>query len=404
MAKQQNGNRSRLKSLLTIVLIGLVGAIIGAVCGMLAGRLSKQMSMSPAQFLAPPFEGRKQIYILALGEDNTGTKSKDIHGRSDTVLVAAVDLDKKQINAISIPRDTRCIIPGRDSYDKINAAYAIGGPELSRQTAEGLLGIPIQYYIKTNIGGLKSTVDSVGGVEIDIEKNMHYRDRRGGLNINLRKGYRHLNGDQALQYVRFRHDVMGDITRIQRQQKFLRAIARRMFAKENLTKLPSIIEGIKANVETNMSDKDLLYLAKLARHVQPDEIQMETLPGAPENIDGISYWVHDTAKAQLMVDTLLRFLPPPDLKPSVEVLNGTGIQGAAAKIAERLTQSGYQVMSTGNAKDSNLDTSEVRTRIGITDEVRQLSTLLYSIRIVEIHRQSDTDTDVTVIVGKDIGL
>ena len=226
------------------------------------------------------------------------------------MIVVAVDLGNRTVRAISIPRDTRVYLSDRDTYDKINSAYARGGPEKSLIAAQDLLDVGIDYYMETSIEGLKKTVDLLGGVEIDIEKNMRYTDRRGGLYINLKKGCRRLNGDQALQYVRFRHDAMGDITRIQRQQKFLRAIAREALMSSSITKLPRIVDEIMSNIKTDMTGRDLLALAELARDVRPEEIEMETLPGAPQNIHGISYWVPDDRKAAEMVDNLLRFAPP----------------------------------------------------------------------------------------------
>lgn len=397
----------RLRSNLTTILILAAGALVGVSVGMIMSAVTSITHMSVRQLLAPAFEGRRQFCIVALGEDNTGSTRKDVRGRSDTIMVAAVDLDSNVIRAVSIPRDTRCIIPGHDRYEKINTAYALGGPELSRRTAEALLGIPIQYYVETNIEGLKRTVDLLGGVEIDIEKDMRYHDRRGGLYINLRKGYRHLDGDKALQYVRFRHDAMGDIWRIRRQQKFMRAIARRMFAAENVTKLPTIVEEIRSNMETNLTAKDLLVLARLGKKISPDDVQMETLPGQPQNIDGISYWVAAESEVSATVDQLLRFsiagLPPAasGVKPTVEVLNGAGVAGIAGKAADILKRSGYSVMSTRNAANFGYAESAIQTRIGTTAQVRDIGTLMRCTRICAIPRHSSTEADVTIIVGKD---
>jgi polyisoprenyl-teichoic acid--peptidoglycan teichoic acid transferase len=393
----------------TMTLVILAGALVGGAAGLFVANMSKKTHTTPGQMVTPPFGGQKLIYVLALGEDNTWTKNKDVHGRSDTIMVAAIDLDKNDVRAISIPRDTRCVIPGRDGYDKINAAYTFGGPELSRQTVGMLLGISIPYYIKTNIDGLKDTVDLLGGVEIDIEKDMHYRDRRGGLNINLKKGYRHLDGDKALQYVRFRHDTFGDITRIQRQQKFLRAIARRMLAKENVGKLTTVIDEIMRNVDTNMSGKDLLYLARLSRKVQPEDVKMETLPGVPENIKGISYWIADDVKMRNMVDQLLKFQDPVAAMPTapagplptIEVLNGGGQPGSATRVSDMLKKSGYQVISVGNVPNFGYDQSELRSRIGDNDRVKRVAALLNSPRITEMPKQDTTEADITIVVGRD---
>jgi len=282
-------------------------AVLGATGGAALRILSLRMNTTITQAIRPPFDGRGLVRIIALGEDrsNPGTR-----GRSDTIIIAAIDLNNKTVRAVSIPRDTHVWFPDRDKYDKINSAYARGGPTASLSAAERVLGVGIDYYIKTSIDGLKDTVDLLGGVEIDIEKDMNYVDRRGGLYIHLRKGYRLLNGNQALEYVRFRHDKLGDISRIQRQQKFLRAIARKALSSGSIARLPRIANEVMSNVETDMSGRDLLALAQMARDVRPEEIEMNTLPGHPENIHGISYWIADEPAVAMMVDRLLRFAPP----------------------------------------------------------------------------------------------
>jgi len=284
-----------------------LAAALGAAGGAALRMLSMQTHTTVAQAIRPPFGGRTLVRILALGEDRPRGA---VRGRSDTMIVAALDLNNHTIRAVSIPRDTRVYFPDRHDYDKINASHALGGPLASVRAAEDLLGVGIDYYAEVSIEGLKKAVDLLGGVEIDIEKNMRYVDRRGGLYINLRKGYRLLNGDQALQYVRFRHDALGDISRMQRQQKFLRAIARKSLMPGQFSKLPRVINEIMANVNTNMTGKDMLALARLAREVQPEELEMTTLPGHCESMRGISYYIADEEAAARTVDEMLRFLPP----------------------------------------------------------------------------------------------
>ncbi len=225
---------------------------------------------------------------------------------------------------------------------------SVDGPD-RRGSASGACGLlrQDQYF------GLKNLVDVLGGVEIDIEKNMRYVDRRGGLYIDLKKGYRHLDGDKALQYVRFRHDRLGDLSRIERQQKFLRAVARRITAPENWTKLPEAVDEIMKSVETNMTARDLLTLAKLAGEIPEGSIRMAVLPGVPETIDRVSYYVPNQDEIPPVVNEMLLFQPP---KPTVAVLNGSGVAGAAERLATVLRGAGYKVTKTGNA--GRLDYSE----------------------------------------------
>jgi len=395
----------------------LLGGGAGVGIGWSLALLSKTHT-KPWQLAQPPFGGREFIRILAIGEDNTAKRNKNGRGLSDTIMVAAVDLRNKTVRAVSIPRDTRVDIPGH-GIQKINAAHVFGGPDLVRRMAEQLLGVTIDYYVRTDIDGLKNIVDSVGGVGIEIEKDMNYTDRRGGLRIHLRKGYRHLNGDQALQYVRFRHDAWGDVGyemvdgkkvatgRIVRQQKFLRALARQMMQVQNLPKLPSLVAEMydKGYVETDMSLVDIKALVKIARDILPEDMAMETVPGMPQNIGGVSYWIPDPEATKEVVAQMLEWNPTPSAASlSVEVLNGSGVDGIASRVAERLEAMGYKVVSTGNAPSYDYDRCAVICRGGVNTQVRELAKIFSCAEVKEASgRTNPGSPDVTVIVGKDYG-
>jgi len=383
------------------VLVVVIGVLIGSLGGY-GYNLLRMSKTTVGEMLRPAFGGRTFIRILVLGEDNTNKLRTTGRGLSDTIMLAAVDLDTKTVRAVSIPRDTRVEISGHGPQ-KINAAYALGGPELAIQAAKAVLGVDeIDYYIKTDIAGLKSIVDLVGGVGIEVEKDMRYRDRRGGLYINLRKGYRHLSGDQALQYVRFRHDVMGDISRIQRQQKFLRALARQVLSPGNWLRLPSVINEVysKRYVDTDLNLKDMKALAGLARDVPPDQMEMETAPGEPHNIGGISYWIVDPVRTAGVVQRLLS--PSQGAAAKVEVLNGSGIAGLAKEVADRLEQSGYRVTSTGNAPRFDYASSQIIVHNRGADGGVQIAKLIGCTDIRNEPAGAGTaGADVTVIVGRD---
>ncbi len=377
-----------------------LGALVMAAGGAALRVVSEKMDTSASRLVMErPFGGQDIIYILVLGEDDTHSKDPSVRGRTDTIMVAAVDLKNRRARGISIPRDTRVQLPGRRSYEKINAAYVHGGAQASAQAAADLLGVPIHYYVKTNIEGLKNLVDLVGGVEIDIEKDMRYVDRRGGLYIDLKKGYRHLDGDKALQYVRFRHDKLGDITRMQRQHKFLRALARRVTAPENWTRLPQSIDEILANVETNLSAREILALVRLAKDIPEDSVQTAILPGIPSTIGGVSYYLPDADEIPAVVAEMLRFETP---KPTVAVLNGSGISGSAERLAEVLRGAGYRVTQTGNARRFDYERSVVLARDPEDVQTIAIAELL-NCRPGRLEPDSKypKDARVVVIVGRD---
>lgn len=375
--------------------------VIGVGLGIFGGNALKILNhthTSIGSLFSPPFGGTKFVRILVVGEDNTSKMRKNGRGLTDAMMVVALDLDHNTVKAISIPRDTRIDIPGHGTQ-KLNAANVYGGPELTMSMIQSLVGVNIDYYIKTNIAGLTNIVDLVGGVGVDIEKDMHYTDRRGGLYINLRKGYRHLNGDKALQYVRFRHDALGDITRMERQQKFLRALARQIVSPGNFSKWPTVADQLytKGYIETNMNLKDLEAIAKIASNVPQDKVVTETAPGTTQTIDRISYYIIDTTKTAELAQQLL--MPSSNVKARVEVLNGAGIGGIATKVADNIKLSGYAIASTGNAPNFGYDKTEIIVHNEKIDETE----IAMMLRCSNIKRDSNTSTgaDITVIVGKD---
>ena len=158
---------------------------------------------------------KKNIVVLGVDE----RPSEEDTGRSDTLFVVMLDSDNNNVSLLSVPRDTRVKIPGY-GWDKINHAFAFGGHKLTQQTTEELLGIRINNYVMIDFKGFKGLVDAIGGVDIEVEKPMSYYDEWDGFTIDLAPGMQHMDGDKAIQYVRYR-DEEGDIGRIRRQQKFL---------------------------------------------------------------------------------------------------------------------------------------------------------------------------------------
>ncbi len=278
-----------LLSLAVIAGSGIAGAILGY----------NQHATKPVtvqELMTPAFAGMPRIRILALGVDQES-------GNTDTIIVATVHFERKAVYALSIPRDTRADIPGHRTF-KVNAAYAWGGLNTAKQTVENLLGVPIDRVVLVRLDGFKRIVDLLGGVEIDIEKDMHYVDRKQGLYIHLKKGTRLLDGEKAMQYVRFRHDPLGDLGRIQRQQKFLKALAAKMFQWQEVDRLPELTRQIMEQLETDMTTREVLHLARFGKDLPPERIFMGVLPGQPQNIDGLSYYIPDETRVTHALDEL----------------------------------------------------------------------------------------------------
>src|SRR5439155_16504002 len=148
-----------------------------------------------------------------------------------------------------------------------------------------------------------------GPVEVLVEKSMKYRDRAGHLDVDLKPGLQVLDPVQAEEYVRFRHDAMGDIGRIERQQWFLRQVAHKMKEPQVLLKLPQLVSFVHDYVETDLSVEDMARLFSFLKDFDPKQVETAMLPGTPATIGGCSYWLHDPAATQIVFTKMLGFTP-----------------------------------------------------------------------------------------------
>lgn len=229
--------------------------------------------------------------VLLLGTD---ARPGETLGRTDSIILADIDVKEKRLSLLSIPRDTRVEIP-RHGTDKINAANVYGGPELTAQVVSNLVGVPVKYYALTNWTGFKDIVDTLGGISIDVEKRMYYYDSSdgSGYTIDLKPGMQTLDGNKALQYVRYRNDALGDISRTERQLKFLTALAKEAMKPDTIIRLPKLISQANECLKTNLSYKQLLALAQTANKFDQLTTVTQTLPGNFSDLNGISYWTVD---------------------------------------------------------------------------------------------------------------
>lgn len=240
--------------------------------------------------------------IMIMGVD----EREDDVGRSDTLMIATVDPKKDQAALLSIPRDTRVKINGH-GWDKINAAYAYGGEKLTQRTVEDFLGVNMDHYIIINTHAFQKIIDAIGGIDIDVEKRMYYEDPwddDGGLVIDLRPGKQHMDGKTAVTYVRFR-DEEGDIGRIKRQQKFMKACMDKITSPAIIPKLPSVIKEVLGSVKTDLSMRQLLEFAGTLKESQKNGLKTDMVPGRPLYISGVSYWIPDVEKLRTTLASTL---------------------------------------------------------------------------------------------------
>lgn len=233
----------------------------------------------------PTFSRTKTIMIMGVDE------RKDDVGRSDTLMI--LKLSKDTASLLTIPRDTMVYIERR-GYQKINAAYAYGGTKLARKTVEEFLGIEIDNFVTINKSRFAEVIDAMGGVDIYVERDMHYEDPwddDGGLYIDLKQGLRHLDGQTAIEYVRYR-DAEGDVGRVRRQQAFMRACADRLTEPSMLIKIPELLSVAVKAIDTDLSSSEMLAAAGSLKSAQASgNVKTGVVPGWLQYIDGVSYLI-----------------------------------------------------------------------------------------------------------------
>jgi LCP family protein required for cell wall assembly len=236
-------------------------------------------------YLFLPFGAQR---VVLLGSDARAGEAS----RSDTIVVA-----KAGEGMLAVPRDTLVEIPGLGE-DKINAAFATGGPELTVKTLENLTGLPINNYVVVHFDGVEDIVNALGGVTLEVEQSIEVGIE--GRRVFIPAGTQTLNGIEALAYVRFRDTPTADIGRIGRQQGFLQELAKEATSPAKLPRLPATARAVWRNIDTNMNPLEATRFAIRMRLTGGTEA--EIYPGTPQYIGGISYWVPDLKAGEQVIE------------------------------------------------------------------------------------------------------
>jgi len=298
-----------------------------------------------------PF-GPHRENILLLGVDSNGADSDLWVGtRTDTIILMNIDPRTKTVNAISIPRDSKVYLPDGMGTQKINAAHAIGGIKMTIKTIEDTLGVKIDRYIMFHDEGVREIVKALGGVDIYVEKNMKYDDYSGKLHINISKGKHHLTDKDVVEYLRFRHDAMGDIGRTKRQQWFLRGLLADLKKPETVVKIPKLVSVVHKYVKTDMTPYEMSQYAALATHFDMDNIEIAMLPGAPNKHGYISYWILDPEQTQDVINRLIYREKFDGMKEeyTASIMSTSKRKDDAVQLQKLLEDNGIKVICTGSS-------------------------------------------------------
>lgn len=386
--------------------------IICALIGILAGYIFT-LFYQPA--LLPPmlrFGSLQQpTNILLLGTDvvysGKGRRLKAdqsaFTGRSDTIMVARLDPYRNSFAVLSIPRDTYVRIP-RHGMNKINAANALGGPQLTMETVTNLLNMPIDHYVILNVRGLVALVDEIGGITVDVPKKMKYQDDTAKLYINLEQGVRKLNGTQAMGFVRFRHDGLGDIGRVQRQELFIRAVLDRAMQPDSWTHIPKLLEIAQDYIDSDMSYADLTGVAAFVRAVPKANQTLVMLPG---DFSGDGNWSVDRADIRRMVSKITgtTFMESSRDSLRITIQNASGDRGLAKKLVAYLRKKGYRRMTIKaleGKRIKSLKTSRIIAQRGNPEDAELIRDDLDDCGDLVNASVGDIESSVTIVAGDDL--
>ncbi|BAS28603.1 LCP family protein [Limnochorda pilosa] len=323
-----------------------------------------------------PAGAEDRVFVLIMGLDSRVNQVE----RTDTMLVASLNPKTGEAGVLSLPRDTRVQVPGTQGYRKLNAAYAMGGARLAAETVSQLLGVPVDYYVLLDFESFARLVDTLGGVQLVVERPMRYEDQAQGLYIDLPAGDQHLDGDQALEYVRFRADNLGDVAlvdpsrgeyggRVERQLKFVQALAREVLQPETVLQLPRLVAEYRRSVTTDLPTYELTRLARALARVQPEDVRTGLVPGTASMQNGVGYWVPDPLWLRSTVAEVLLGQE----RPAVQVVNGKGTPGLAGRVSLELKRRGFPVLQVSNAQRFGVGRTRIEAPPGWGEQAQALA-------------------------------
>ncbi|MEY2985455.1 MAG: Cell envelope-associated transcriptional attenuator LytR-CpsA-Psr, subfamily [Cyanobacteriota bacterium] len=387
--------------------------------GELPNTATAQPSSEPSQADLFPYRISRPVNILVMGIDRVetanGEQEQDVfRGRSDTMLLVRFDPRENTLKLLSIPRDTRVVIPNV-GYTKINDANVYGGAKLAARVIRENFGeVPIDRYVQVTTNAFRELVDLVGGVEVFVPTPMVYEDKTQNLTINLEAGLQTLSGEQAEQFARFRHDANGDIGRVQRQEILLKALQKRLNNPTLLTRIPQAIQILQNSVATNLSVEEILALANFGRQLERQEVQMVMLPGRfsqLEEFDGKSYWVMSHAGGRQIMrqyfDVVYEADPwttPRQRSPEslyIALQNASDDPSAMQRVKDYLREQGFYNLYEIAESPQLLRETEIVVQQGDLEAAHYLQRRLGGGH-VEASSTGDLGSDLTLRVGMDV--
>jgi len=263
-------------------------------------------------------------------------KAETFSTRTDTLMLAQAWPDGR-VNMLSIPRDSWVNLP-KAGWGKINGANVHGGPELLMRAVQDLTGLPVDGYALLSLNAVPALTDAAGGVTVDVGQAMKYDDNAGKLHIDLKPGRQRLSGEQMVGFLRFRHDNLGDIGRIARQQQFVGALGAQVRSPLNVWRLPLMVAAVDRNMKSNLTRAQVAAL--MGAGLSGVKIKTHQVPGTFGYRGAASVWEVDRAALGALIAR--EFRDPSDPRSlGVAVVNTDAPDGSARRMKERLEGLGY---------------------------------------------------------------
>lgn len=358
------------------------------------------MSVLPPDVQSPPTETQNLGYLPQVNS---------FDGLADVMLLLKFDPETKKVVMLSIPRDTRTEVEGY-GVKKINATNVEGGPALTAKTISNLLGgVGIDRYVRINVLGVAKLIDSLGGVTVYVPKDMKYQDDSQHLYINLKAGRQHLNGDQVLQLLRFRHDELGDIGRIQRQQMVMRALMDQTLNPAIVPQLPKVLEVVKEHIDTNLTVEELVALVGFGVRTNRSNMQMLLMPGrfSEKSEYDASYWLpNKDSIAKLMAQHFgleseqgQQMADPASLRVAIQDSTG-GDRSNLRPLIRALEKAGYRNIFVSKPWGEPLEVTHIVAQQGDGDSAESIRGTL-GFGEVRVESTGNISSDISIQVGQD---
>jgi LCP family protein required for cell wall assembly len=299
---QPKKNKRRMKITVGVLLLLLIGAGIYAfnVYHSIASTFEKthQPLTAQAEDRVVDLEKKEPFSVLLLGVD----QREGDRGRPDSMMLLSINPADQSTKMISIPRDTLTDIKGQEKKDKMNHSYTYGGIDLTIDTVEKFLDIPVDYYVEVDMDGFQDLVDAVGGVSVNNTLDFSY----GGFHFPL--GNIHLNGEEALRYSQMRQqDPNGDFGRQERQRKIIQAFVKEAAQVKTLANYGGIFEAISKHVKTNLTFDEIKTIQTNYLDARRNFDQI-AINGSGQETDGVYYFLIPEYERKELSNTLKKHL------------------------------------------------------------------------------------------------